>query len=108
MTPQPFDSLHPFHLLYVVADPHHERNDLHRLFEAMGELDPLDHRWMIGFAAPAIGSESVRDLPTEEQEAEATLLSFRKRCSEILDSGVADFFLTNAIVTYICNLTCPP
>jgi len=39
-----------------------------------------------------------------EEQSDKELLYFRNRCADILESGVANFFLSYGIVTYICNL----
>lgn len=98
------ESFHPLHLTYVIADPHREENDLNNFFDALKTVDPLERRWMVGFASAAIGTKSVPELPTEEEASDTELLYFRNRCADVLDSGVANFFLSYGIVTYICDL----
>lgn len=97
------EPLHPLHLMYVIADPHREEKDLRNFFTALREADPLHLRWMIGFASSGIGTGTVPDLPSEEEESSSALLAFQNRCQSILDSGLANFFLSYGIVTYICN-----
>jgi hypothetical protein len=98
------EPFHPYHLLYLVADPHRDENDLNVFFEALAKVDSLERRWMIGFASSAIGTEAVPELASEEDESDARLLRFRNRCADILNGGMENFFLAFGIVAYICNL----
>ena len=98
------ESFHPLHLRYVIANPLREENNLNNFFDALKTVDPLERRWMVGFASAAVGTKSIPELPSVEDESDTEVLYFRNRCADILGSGVANFFLSYGIVSYICNL----
>jgi len=98
------ETFHSLHLMYIIADAHREENDLNVFFDTLATVDPLERRWMTGFASAAVGAEPVSDLSTDEEESDAELRNFKVRCAEMVHSGIADFFLAYGIVTYICNL----
>jgi hypothetical protein len=95
--------LNPHHLRYLLTDPAQDRNDLTVFFDALARIDPLERRWMLGFVNPAIGTDTVPDGVSEEDAADAELTLLKARCTRLLDSGIADFFLAYSMIAYICN-----
>ena len=57
---------------------------------------------MIGFVSAAIGADSAGD-GDEDEQCRKNLLRLRSRCADLIGSGVKNFFLAYAIVTYVCN-----
>jgi hypothetical protein len=92
--------LHPLHLTYLFADPHSNENNLDRLFAALSKIDSVDRKWMIGFVKEAVGTTEI----DSDDDDDAKLDAFQKRCDELVDLGVADFFLAHGIILYVCNL----
>ncbi len=104
MTDSPLGNLHPNHLLYVMLSPIRDENDLNIVFERLEQFETKDLKWMIGFVRAAIGVDWAGDGDEDDDEqCKKNLLRFRNRCAELINSGVENFFLTYAIVTFVCN-----
>ena len=100
MTDSSLGNLHPNHLLYAILSPLRQENDLNTVFDRLKEIETNDLKWMIGFVSAAIGADSDGD---EDEQCRKNLLRLRSRCADLIGSGVENFFLAYAIVTYVCN-----
>ncbi len=90
--------------MYVAFPAHREENDIEAFFDALSTIDAMDRKRMIGFAAACLGcaSDYYPDAADESNE-DLQLRAMRRRCERLINNGVINFFLTYALVVYICG-----
>jgi hypothetical protein len=71
-------TLHQLHIFYVIANPMRPSNTIDNLFDALGSIDPLEVKHMIGLPLSFVGATYDLDLPTEEEVTQSMLRAFGK------------------------------
>ena len=88
----------------MILSPLRDENDLNTFCDRLNEVETRDLKWMIGFVRAAIGVDPAGNCDGDDDEqCRKNLLRFRNRCVDLIDSGVANFILTYAIITFVCN-----